>query len=145
MTNNNYKTIVYSVSVELPKSLKNVFNHLVDLSKWWPEEFEGENIKLNSEFVFKTGDSHYSKNRVVEFKPDEKLTWLTTEAIRKTDNFDWTGSKMIFELSPKGSNTIITFTYDGIVFEDEYDRLVQICNMTLRELFYNYIMNSIAK
>ena len=99
----NYKPAKYSVEIELAKSPDDVFNHLIDLSKWWPEEFEGESIKLNSEFIFRTGDSHYSKNKVIEFVPDKKLVWLVTESIRKTDNFEWTGTKMIFELTPRGN------------------------------------------
>src|SRR5258708_38487222 len=98
MPDKNYKPAKYSVEIELAKSPDDVFDHLIDLSKWWPEEFEGESIKLNSEFIFRTGDSHYSKNKVVEFVPDKKLVWLATEGIRKTDNFEWTGTKMIFEL-----------------------------------------------
>ena len=42
----------YSVAIEVAKSPNDVFNHLINLSKWWPEDFEGEDIKLNSEFVF---------------------------------------------------------------------------------------------
>ena len=139
MQNKNYTAANYSVEIELPKSPADVFNHLINLKKWWPEDFEGENIKLNSEFIFTTGDSHYSKNKVIEFVTGKKLVWLTTESIRKTDNYDWTGTKMIFELTPKGNNTIVKFTYDGVVLENESGRLVQICDMTLKVMFYNYI------
>lgn len=145
MANRKYKTVAYTVSIELPKTQSEVFNHLVNLSKWWPEDVEGENIKLNSEFILKTGDSHYSKNKVIDFVPGEKFAWLVTEAIRKTDGYDWSGSKMIFELAPKGNHTLVTFTYDGVVFEDEYDRLVKICHMTLKDLFFNFIMNGKTK
>jgi hypothetical protein len=129
----------YSVTIEFAKSPEDVFNHVIDLSKWWPEEFEGESIKLNAEFEFRTGDSHYTKNKVVEFVPNKKVVWLTTESIRKADNFDWTGTKFIFELMPKGNNTLLKFTYDGVVLEQESDRLVQICDMTIKEMFYNFI------
>jgi hypothetical protein len=129
----------------LAKSPNNVFNHLINLKKWWPEDFKGEDIKLNSEFTFTTGDSHYSKNKVIEFLPNKKVVWLTTESIRKTDDFDWKGTKMIFELTPKGNNTIVKFTYDGVVTENEYERLVEICDMTLKEMFYNYIINEKGK
>jgi hypothetical protein len=135
----------YTVAIEVAKSPNDVFNHVIDLSKWWPEEFVGESIKLNTEFVFKTGDSHYSKNRVVEFVPDKKVVWLTTESIRKTDNYDWTGTKFIFELTPKGDNTLLKFTYDGVVLENESDRLVQICDMTIKEMLYNFITNGKVK
>ena len=145
MTAKKYKTVTYSVSILLPKFQQEVFHHLINLKKWWPEDFEGDDIKLNSEFVFTTGDSHYSKNKVIEFVPNQKLTWLATEAIRRTDGYDWSGTKMLFELAPKGSNTIVSFTYEGVVFEDEYDRLVIICDMTLKEMFYNFIMNGKGK
>ena len=145
MTSKNYITANYTVEIEVEKSPNDVFNNLINLKKWWPEDFEGEDIKLNSEFIFTTGDSHYSKNKVIEFVPNEKLVWLATESIRKTDNFDWTGTKMIFELTPKDNYTIVKFTYDGVVLENESDRLVQICDMTLKEMFYKSITNGKGK
>lgn len=145
MADKKYKTVIYSVAVELPKFQQEVFMHLVNLEKWWPEAFEGENVKLNSEFIFRTGEAHYSKNKVIEFVPNEKLVWLVTDAIRKTDEFNWSNSKFIFELAPKGNNTLVSFTYDGVVFEDEYDKLAMICEMTLKEMFYNFIMNGMEE
>ena len=132
-------TKIYSVEMEIAKSPHDVFNHLIDLRKWWPEEFVGDNIRLNSEFVFRTGESHISKNKVIEFVPDKKLVWFTTESIRKSDNFDWTGTKFIFELTPQDNNTLLKFTYDGVVPENEYDKLVQICDLTVKEMFYNFV------
>jgi hypothetical protein len=141
----NYKAANYTVEIEVAKSPNDVFNHIINLSKWWPEEFEGESVKLNTEFVFRTGDTHYSKNKVVEFVPDKKVVWVTTESIRKTDNYDWTGTKFIFELIPEGDTTLLKFTYDGVVFENESGRLAQICDMTIKEIFYNFITYGKAK
>lgn len=131
----------YSVEIEIPYSREIVFNHLVKLKNWWPEDFEGGNIELNSEFVFSTGDSHYSKNIVVEFIPDKKLVWMATESIRKTDGFDWSGTKFIFELWQENKHTLLRFTYDGVVQENETGRLKQICDMTLKEFFFNFIVH----
>lgn len=44
MTDNNYKAANYSVEIEVAKSTGDVFDHIIDLSKWWPEEFEGESL-----------------------------------------------------------------------------------------------------
>ena len=140
MTSKEYKTVTYSVAIELPKSQKEVFDHLINLKQWWPEKFEGDDIRLNSEFVLTTGDSHYSRNKVIELAPEKKLAWLVTDSVRRTDGYDWTGTKMIFELSPEGDNTLIKFTYDGVVLEDEYERLVTICDLTLKEMFYQFII-----
>jgi hypothetical protein len=140
MTNPIFTKATYSVDIGVTKPASEVFHHLLhDVSKFWPEEMEGECSRLNDEFVFKTGDSHYSKNRVVELVPDKKLVWLVTESIRKTDNFDWSGTKMIFALTPKDNHTLLQFTYDGIVLEHESDRLAQICDFVIKEKLYNLI------
>jgi len=140
MTNNKYIKTNYSVAIEVANSPQDVFNHLIhDVSKFWPEEFEGECFNLNDEFVFRTGDSHYSKNKVVELVPNKKVVWLVTDSIRKTDNYNWTGTKMIFELNPEGDNTQLKFTYDGVAIE--CDRLVQICDMVIKENLYNFLIN----
>ncbi|MGZ3872635.1 MAG: SRPBCC family protein [Mucilaginibacter sp.] len=130
-----YTTAKYSVAIDVAGPVNDVFAHVIDLSRWWPEEFEGESIGLGSLFVLKTGEGHYSRNKVVEFDPGKKLAWRVTESLRATDNFDWTGTTMSFDLTPRGDKTAVSFTYDGVVLESEADRLVQICDMTLKDLF----------
>jgi len=140
----NQTTALYTTAIEVARSPEVVFNHLLhDVAKFWPEDFDGESSKLNDEFIFTIGgDSHYSKNKVVELVPNKKVVWLVTESIRKIDNFDWSGTKMIFELTPKGDLTLIEFTYDGIVLEGEYDRLVQICDVVIKEVLYNFLSDA---
>ena len=138
-TDNNYKTATYTVAIEVAKPSNVVFNHIIQLSKWWVEEFVGEELKLNSEFILKVGDSHFSKNKVLEFVPYKKFVWATTESKRTSDNFDWTGTKMIYELSPTNNGTLITFTYDGVLFESEQDRLKEICDYCIKDLLYKYL------
>jgi uncharacterized protein YndB with AHSA1/START domain len=141
MAPGNYISARYTVEIKLATSPNDVFTHVVDLAKWWPEEFEGESLSLNSEFILKSGDGHYSKNKVTEWMPGKKVVWLTTDSLRKTDNFVWTGTKFIFELTPVGEYTLLSFTYDGVIFENEYEVLVKICDVTVNEMFYNFIMN----
>ena len=142
MENQNCVVAKYTVAIEVAKSPDEVFNHLInDVSKFWPEDIEGETTKLNDEFVFTSGDGHYSKNKVVEFVPGKKLVWLVTESLRRTDNFEWTGTKMIFDLINKGDATLLKFTYDGATLEREYERLVQVCDMVIKENLYNLLTN----
>jgi len=146
MNRKNYTTANYAVAIEVAKPVNDVFNHLIhDVSKFWPEEFEGESSKLNDEFIFRTEDSHYSKNKVIELVPNEKVVWLVIESIRKTDNYEWTGTKMMFELSPKDNSTLLQFTYDGVILKNEYDRLVEVCDMVIKESLNNFITNGEMK
>lgn len=138
MTNrNNYKDTTYTVAIEVSKSPTEVFNFITNLSQWWVEEFNGEKLKLNSEFELKVGEGHHSKNKVLEFIPNKKFVWVTTESLRTSDNFDWTGTKMIFELSQTNKGTQITFTYDGVIFEKDQDKLKEICDYCIKDLLYN--------
>lgn len=140
------KMVQYSLGLELPHPSNVVFNHLLnDVSEFWPEDFEGESSKLNDEFTFTTGGTHYSKNKVIELVPNKRIVWLVIDSIRKTDNYSWTGTKMIFELTPKGNGTELKFTYDGPVLENEYERLVQICDVCIKEMFYNFVINGKTK
>ena len=135
----NYKRASYSVTIAVAKSPSVVFEHIIDLPKWWVEEFVGGDLNLNSEFVLKIGDGHFSKNKVIEFVQDKKFVWVTTESKRCTDNFDWTGTKMIFELSPKSECTLITFTYDGVILKSDQDKLKDICDFCIKDLLYNHL------
>ena len=140
MKSPDYTTARYTTAIEVAKSPGEVFSHLLhDIAKFWPEDFEGRGSELNDEFIFTSEGGHYSKNKVVELVQDKKVVWLVTESIRKTDNFNWTGTKLIFELTPKGDHTLLEFTYDGIILEGEYDRLVQICDMVIKEMLYNFM------
>jgi hypothetical protein len=130
----------YTVAIEVAKSPGDVFNHIInDVSKFWPEDFEGRSSNLNDEFVLTSAGGHYSKNKVVELVPNKKVVWRVTESIRPTDNFDWSGTKMIFDLIPQGDMTEVSFTYDGFILDNEYDRLVQICDIVIKEMLYNFI------
>jgi hypothetical protein len=142
MTSNHYAHAMYSFAIEVAKSPKDIFNHLLyDIAKFWPEEVEGEGSKLNDEFIFKTGDSHYSKNKVIELVPNKKLVWLVTDSLRKTDNFEWTGTKMLFELIPHDDQTQVTFTYDGPVLKTESERLAQVCDFVIKENLFKLLSN----
>jgi hypothetical protein len=129
----------YTTTIEVALTPGDVFTHINDVSKWWPEEFEGKSARLNDEFTFRSGDMHYSKQKIVEFVPNKKVVWLTTESTRKTDNYEWTGAKYNFELTPDGNITVLNFTYVGPVPENEYDRLVQLCDMVIKEKLYHFI------
>jgi len=134
----NYIQARYTVAIDVAKSPNDVFDHIInDVPGYWPEEMEGKCTQPGDEFIFRTGDSHYSKNKVVELVPDKKMVWLVTESLRNTDNYDWTGTKMIFELTPGPNSTLLEFTYDGVVLENEYERLVQICDMVIKERLYH--------
>ena len=103
-----------------------VFQAITNVRDWWSgyysEEFSGATEKLNDEFSFRAGGgAHYSRQKLVEVIPNKKIVWLITESelsfLEKTD--EWTGTKVIFEISKNGSNTQLTFIHQGLTPEIE--------------------------
>ena len=133
----------YIASFEVANSPQDVFNRINDVSKWWSKDFEGSSTKLNDEFVIRHGDLHYSKQKLVEVIPNKRIVWLVTDSKLnwlEKDKYEWTNTRMVFEITTKGDKTMLHFTHAGLVPEKEsYAKVEQGWNMVIKEWLFNYI------
>lgn len=123
------KTQNFTLTLLTDKTPQKVFEAIKNVRSWWSgfysEEIIGDTENLNDEFSFRAGgDVHYTEHKLVEVIPDKKLVWLITKSnlnfTEKTD--EWTGTKMIFDISKKGDKTQLTFTHEGLTPQVEcYD------------------------
>ena len=116
MKNKNFTTTLI-----VDQTPEEVFDAIRDVRNWWSgyysEEIKGDTEKLNDEFSFRAGPGvHYSKQKLIEVIPNKKVVWLITESelsfLKKKD--EWTGTKVIFDISAKDNKTQLTFTHDGL-------------------------------
>ena len=138
----------YTATIEVAKSPQDVFNCIKEVPKWWSKDFEGGSTKLNDEFVICHPDRHYSKQKLIEVIPDKKVVWLVTDSklnwIEK-DKYEWTNTKMVFEITTKGDKTVLHFTHEGLVPEKEcYAMCEQGWNMVIKEWLFNFITDGKA-
>ena len=111
------------------QSPKEVFEAVLNVRGWWQgfyeEEITGESRKLNDEFTFRAGDgAHITRQKLVEVVPYTRLVWLVTfsELSFLEQKEEWEGTRLVFDISPKGNKTELKFTHDGLKQEIEcYD------------------------
>ena len=147
MKNQNFTTTFL-----VDQNPEEVFNAIKNVRGWWSglysEEFEGETNKLNDEFTFRAGDgAHYSKQKLIELIPGKKIAWLVTDSnLNFLENKnEWTGTKIIFEISVPdsyrgGNKTQIRFTHEGLVPKVEcYESCAPSWTKYLNEKLLNLI------
>ena len=65
---------------------------------------------------------------------ESKLDWL------ERDKAEWTGTKMVFDITTNGDQTVLRFTHEGLVPEKEcFELCEQGWNMVIKERLFNFI------
>jgi uncharacterized protein YndB with AHSA1/START domain len=135
----------FKATLELAKPPSEVFAHLTrDVSQWWGgKDLQGTSVRLGDEFTIRHGDVHFSRQRVVELVPNQRLVWRVTESrlswLQK-DQAEWTDTQMVFELSPHGSGTRLRFTHEGLVPAKEcYPDCSQGWGMVIKDYLFRFV------
>jgi len=112
-------TTNFTTTIIVDNSASEAFNAINNVRAWWQGEIEGNTNKLNDEFTYRMDEIHYSKQKIVELLPNEKVAWLITDSKLNPSKFkdesEWTGTKILFEISEANNKTQVTFTHVGLV------------------------------
>ena len=128
----------FTTTILVEQTPKQVFDAINNVRGWWSEEIEGSTDNLNDEFSYHYEDVHRCKMKLIEVTPNKKVVWLVLENYFKftEDKSEWTGNKIVFEITEKDNKTQLQVTQFGLVPDYEcYD----IC----RDAWTNYIHNSL--
>ena len=99
------------------QSPEEAFSAITNVRGWWSGQVEGATDRLDAEFTYRYEDVHYSRQRITEFVPNDKVVWQVLDAFLNftEDPKEWTGTEVVFEVSPQGEQTEVRFTHQGLV------------------------------
>lgn len=128
----------FTTTLLVDQTPKAAFDAINNVRGWWSEEIDGNTNKLNAVFNYHYEDVHRCKIKIIEMIPNQKVVWLVEENYFKftKDKTEWTGTKIIFDISKVGNQTQIKFTHQGLVPEYE-------CYNICKDAWGNYINNSL--
>jgi len=139
----------FTAMIEVSQSPPSVFTRLKDVSKWWGgPDLAGKTDEVGDEFTVIHGDAHYSEQKVIEVVPDRRIVWLVTESRLnwlQMDKFEWTGTRMIFDLSAENDSTRLRFTHEGLTPNKEcYTRCAEGWTTVITQWLFDFITKNKA-
>jgi hypothetical protein len=111
----------FTTTFTVDQTPEEAFAAINNVRGWWSGQIEGSTQKLGDEFTYRYEDVHYSKQKITESIPGERVVWLVLDGYLKfvEDKTEWTGTKITFDVSKKGDKTEVRFTQVGLVPEYE--------------------------
>ena len=102
----------FTTTFVVDQTPEEAFAAITDVRGWWSGEIDGSTDQLGDEFTYRYQDVHYSKQKITELIPGEKVVWHVVDAYLDftDDPNEWTGTDLTFEVARSGDHTEVTFT-----------------------------------
>ena len=93
----------YTTSFTVDRTPAEVFDAINDVRSWWMTTVEGDNRAIGDEFSYRV--------------PGENVVWTVVDNHMGfiSDQSEWIGTEIRFELSAKDGATEVRFTHEGLV------------------------------
>jgi uncharacterized protein YndB with AHSA1/START domain len=107
----------YTTTITVDASPANAYAAINDVRAWWGHDIEGPTDVLGGEFVFRGVDKHRSRIKVTELVPGERVVWQVgdTHLTFVTDQTEWVGTTIRFEISAVEGGSLIRFSHVGLL------------------------------
>lgn len=114
----------YTTSVRVDACALRAYEAILDVRGWWSLEVDGETDRVGGEFDYHYQDVHRCRMRVTELVLGQRVAWLVLENHFDftQDQSEWTGTRVLFEISERDGGAEVHFRHEGLVPQHEcYD------------------------
>ncbi|MGA2295007.1 MAG: SRPBCC domain-containing protein [Acidimicrobiales bacterium] len=107
----------FTTAFTVKQSPQEVFTAINDVRGWWSGDIDGNTDTLGDEFTYRYEDVHYSKQKITESVPGERIVWHVLDGYLSfaEDKTEWNDTEITFDISKKGDETEVRFTHVGLV------------------------------
>lgn len=107
----------FTASFTVEQTPSEVFSSINNVRGWWTGEIEGDTDEVGDEFTYIYPGHHYSRQKVVELVPGEKVAWHVVDSLLKgpADPSEWTGTDIIFDIRALDDGTEVRFSHRGLI------------------------------
>ena len=107
----------YTTTIVVDATPERIFNAINDVRGWWSHDIEGNTDQTGEEFTFRGRDIHYSKIKVTELVPGQKIEWLVLDNYMNfiQDQSEWKDTRILFEISQDSDRAKVRFSHIGLV------------------------------
>lgn len=141
-------TTDFTTTILVDQTPDEVFNAINNPRGWWQGEINGNTNHLNDKFTYKYQPFHFSKQKVVEMIPGQKVVWLVTDSQLNfvEDKTEWTGTTISFEISKDNDKTRVCFTHMGLVPAFEcFDSCSNAWSQLIQQSLFSFITTGKGK
>jgi hypothetical protein len=107
----------FTTTFTVDRTPDDVFHAINNPRGWWSDGIEGVTDHVGGEFIFQVEAIHYSRIRVTELVPGERVVWRVIENHISfiDDQTEWVDTEIRFEISELDGSTSLRFTHVGLV------------------------------
>jgi len=128
----------YTTTFTVSQRPDEVFNAINNVREWWEDTIAGPTHEVGDEFTHWVPGVHYARIRVEELAPGRTVAWRVLDNWMSfiSDQREWTGTQIRFDISDRGGTTEVRFTHVGLVPAYE-------CFEVCRDAWGGYIRDSL--
>jgi len=111
----------FTTTILVDQTPEEAFAAILDVRAWWSGNIEGRTDQVGAEFTYRYEDVHYSKQRITELVPAQRVVWRVLDSYLDftEDPGEWIGTDVTFEVARSGEHTEVRFSHLGLVPEFE--------------------------